>query len=210
MKLINFYVKSTADLVFNDVSHTCFRLCNAYLASGRGGEYLEVLTAELDEVISSKDFTEERVQSLKDKFPRGGAMGLLESNPELVDAYTSLAHKFLILGYVAPMNVLWTYHFIGGRHELATPLWDKYVKTCPQIMFQKVSSEDAVGGTSSGSPHISVVYEQKWLKFGFRAHFFQMFGHAKSQLPITCSFRVVDQGNNSISLELLIHQLKVL
>jgi len=39
---------------------------------------------------------------------------------------------------VAPMNVLWTYHFIGGRHELATPLWDKYVKTCPQIMFQKV------------------------------------------------------------------------
>ena len=116
------------------------RLCNAYLASGRGGEYLEVLTAELDEVISSKDFTEERVQSLKDKFPRGGAMGLLESNPELVDAYTSLAHKFLILGYVAPMNVLWTYHFIGGRHELATPLWDKYVKTCPQIMFQKVSS----------------------------------------------------------------------
>ena len=114
------------------------RLCNAYLASGRGGEYLEVLTAELDEVISSKDFTEERVQSLKDKFPRGGAMVLLESNPELVDAYTSLAHKFLILGYVAPMNVLWTYHFIGGRHELATPLWDKYVKTCPQIMFQKV------------------------------------------------------------------------
>lgn len=97
-----------------------------------------MLTAELDEVISSKDFTEERVQSLKDKFPRGGAMGLLESNPELVDSYTSLAHKFLILGYVAPMNVLWTYHFIGGRHDLAAPLWDKYVKTCPQIMFQKV------------------------------------------------------------------------
>lgn len=31
-----------------------------------------------------------------------------------------------------------TYHFIGGRHDLAAPLWDKYVKTCPQIMFQKV------------------------------------------------------------------------
>ena len=114
------------------------RLCNAYLASGRGAEYLEVLTRELNEVIDSEDFTEERIQSLKDKFPRGGAMGLLESDPNLVDSYTDLAHKFLKLGYIAPMNVLWTYHFIGGRHDLAMPLWEKYVKTCPQIMFQKV------------------------------------------------------------------------
>ena len=28
------------------------RLCNAYLASGRGGEYLEVLTHDLDEVMA--------------------------------------------------------------------------------------------------------------------------------------------------------------
>lgn len=116
------------------------RLCNAYLASGRGGEYLDILTRDLDEVMASPELChdEERVQSLKDKFPRGGAMGLLESNPDLVDSYTSMAHKFLVLGYVAPMNVLWTYHFIGGRHELAQPLWENYVKACPQIMFQKV------------------------------------------------------------------------
>ena len=28
--------------------------------------------------------------------------------------------------------------FISGRHDLAEPLWNKYVRSCPQIMFQKV------------------------------------------------------------------------
>lgn len=65
-------------------------------------------------------------------------MGLLESDPHLIEPYTRLALKFVDLGYVAPVNVLWTYHFINGRHDLALPLWNKYVKTCPQIMFQKV------------------------------------------------------------------------
>ena len=65
-------------------------------------------------------------------------MGLLESDPNLVKPYTRLALKFVELGYIAPVNVLWTYHFINGRHDLALPLWNRYVKTCPQIMFQKV------------------------------------------------------------------------
>jgi len=99
---------------------------------------LDILVSELNDVIESKDLCSDRIQSLKDKFPRGGAMGLLESNPELVDKFANMSHKFLMLGYVAPMNVLWTYHFINERHELAMPLWEKYIKTCPQIMFQKV------------------------------------------------------------------------
>ena len=37
---------------------------------------------------------------------------------------------------------------------------------------------------------ISVVYEQKWLKYCFQAHLFKIFGHAKFQLPITCTFSV--------------------
>lgn len=65
-------------------------------------------------------------------------MGLLESDPALVTPYTRMALKFVKLGYVAPVNVLWTYHFISGRHDLAEPLWNQYVKSCPQIMFQKV------------------------------------------------------------------------
>ena len=65
-------------------------------------------------------------------------MGLLESDPQLVESFTTLSYKFAELGYIAPMNVLWTYHFIGGRHDIATPLWQEYVQGCPQIMFQKV------------------------------------------------------------------------
>ena len=48
-----------------------------------------------------------------------------------------------------------------------------------------------ITGTSSGSPYISVVYEQKWLKFGVQAHFLKMFGHAKFQLSISCTFKAM-------------------
>jgi leucine-rich PPR motif-containing protein, mitochondrial len=113
------------------------RLCNAYLAAGRGAEYLDALERELDAVAGcSKD--DEKVQILKEKFPRGGAMGLLESDPNLVDQYTRLANKFLSFDFVAPVNVLWTYHFINGRYDVAEALWQSHVKSCPQIMFQKV------------------------------------------------------------------------
>jgi len=111
------------------------RLCNGYLAAGRAKEYLNML---IDELEAATDINEEKLQCLKDKFPRGGAMGLLESDSTLAEPFTKLALKFVDLGYVAPVNVLWTYHFINGRHDLAKPLWDAYVRTCPQIMFQKV------------------------------------------------------------------------
>ena len=113
------------------------RLCNGYLAAGRADDYLKVLINELNEA-SYHGIDDEKLQILKEKFPRGGAMGLLESNPALVVPYTEMALKFVHFGYVAPVNVLWTYHFINGRHDLAQPLWDQYVRTCPQIMFQKV------------------------------------------------------------------------
>jgi len=114
------------------------RLCNAFLSAGRAADYLHLLILELEEALNSNDLDDEKLQVLKDKFPRGGAMGLLESDPNLIEPYTRLALKFVDLGYIAPVNVLWTYHFINGRHDLALPLWNKYVKTCPQIMFQKV------------------------------------------------------------------------
>ena len=42
------------------------------------------------------------------------------------------------IDYVAPMNVLWTYHFIHGNTEVAETIWQDYVKKSNQIMFQKV------------------------------------------------------------------------
>jgi len=112
------------------------RLCNAYLSAGRGAEFLGVLVKDLEEAVRSGD--KERIALVKDKFPRGGAMGLLDSHPELLERYTDLAHKFAAIDYVAPMNVLWTYHFIHGNKEVAGSIWQDYVRSSNQIMFQKV------------------------------------------------------------------------
>ena len=72
-------------------------------------------------------------------FFRGGAMGLLESDPSLIPVYVRVADKFVNhFNYAAPMNVLWTYYFISGQHDKALPLWNSHVKDSPQIMFQKV------------------------------------------------------------------------
>jgi len=112
------------------------RLCNAYLSAGRGQEFLEVLVKDLESAIASNDT--EKVNNVKDKFPRGGAMGLLDTHPELLDRYTTLATKFASIDYVAPMNVLWTYHFIHGNVDIASSIWQNYVRFSNQIMFQKV------------------------------------------------------------------------
>ena len=112
------------------------RLCNAYLAAGRGREFLEMMIASVEQATVFND--PEQIARIKDQFPRGGAMGLLDSYPELLDRYTTLAVKFATIDYVAPMNVLWTYHFINGNSEIAESIWQNYVKNSNQIMFQKV------------------------------------------------------------------------
>jgi len=112
------------------------RLCNAYLSASRGAEFLDQLEKELDVAVGTNDSS--TLNIVKDKFPRGGAMGLLDSHPELLERYTSLAQKFAKVDYVAPMNVLWTYHFIHGNKDTAATIWQDYVCTSNQIMFQKV------------------------------------------------------------------------
>merc|ERR1719357_654777 len=112
------------------------RLCNAYLSAGRGSEFLEVLVQDL--ALAARSGDPEQMAAVKDRFPRGGAMGLLDSHPELLDRYTGLAQQFAAIDYVAPMNVLWTYHFIHGNPEVAEPIWQNFVKSSNQIMFQKV------------------------------------------------------------------------
>jgi pentatricopeptide repeat protein len=112
------------------------RLCNAYLSAGRGAEFLDLLVSDLDRAVQEGD--EEMMKMIQDRFPRGGAMGLLDNHPELLDRFTVLAQEFANTGYVAPMNVLWTYHFINDNSEVADSIWEKYVKSSNQIMFQKV------------------------------------------------------------------------
>jgi len=112
------------------------RLCNAYLGAGRGEEFLDRLVADLDEAVRVGDTA--GLEAAQARFPRGGAMGLLDNHPELVDRFSGLAAQFAEVGYTAPMNVLWIYHFIRQDTETAGRIWQDYVKDSPQIMFQKV------------------------------------------------------------------------
>jgi len=59
------------------------RLCNAYLSAGRGSEFLEVLVQDL--ALAARSGDTEELAAVKDRFPRGGAMGLLDSHPELLE-----------------------------------------------------------------------------------------------------------------------------
>ena len=123
------------------------RLCNAYLSAGRGKEFLEVMIANVEQAQHFQD--PELISRIKDQFPRGGAMGLLDSHPDLLDRYTTLAVRFASIDYVAPMNVLWTYHFINGNSEIAESIWQNYVKNSTQIMFQKVCQVARSTGNTS-------------------------------------------------------------
>ena len=42
-----------------------------------------------------------------------------------------------------------------------------------------------------GTVDIFVISQPKWLKFGVQPHLFKMFGHAKFQLSISCTFKVM-------------------
>ena len=65
-------------------------------------------------------------------------------------------------------------------------LFEKHY-SCVQLVERQVDH-----GTSSGSPYISNVYEPKWLKFCFQAHFLKMFGHTKFQLSISWTHRAMN------------------
>lgn len=54
------------------------RLCHAYIAGGKAEQYLSGLEKEL---AAAK--TEQEVQKVGEKFPRGGAVGILETHPEM-------------------------------------------------------------------------------------------------------------------------------
>ena len=78
----------------------------------------------------------------------------------IIYRYSALAHRFVNHGYLAPMNVLWTYYFINGMRDEAMGVWERYVKDCPQIMFQKVCQT----ARSRNSLQVSY-YLQKYMYF---------------------------------------------
>ncbi|GJQ86626.1 hypothetical protein Trydic_g15730 [Trypoxylus dichotomus] len=108
------------------------RICHANLVSGNSGEYLEQLEKDIDNVKP------EDLPLLAERFPRGGAVGILEKHPEYTEKYAAIAKKYADQGIISAVNVLWAQYFIKGEDEKAEEIWKQYLQGAPRIMFQRV------------------------------------------------------------------------
>ncbi|KAJ4440573.1 hypothetical protein ANN_08718 [Periplaneta americana] len=111
------------------------RLCHANIISGRAKEYLRKLQEEIE---NAKDH---ELENLTEKFPRGGAIGILTNHPELHEDYEQMALKYASRGITSPINVLWMHLFVQGKEDAAKKLWDEYLVHTPRVMFQYVLQE---------------------------------------------------------------------
>ncbi|XP_069704273.1 leucine-rich PPR motif-containing protein, mitochondrial [Periplaneta americana] len=111
------------------------RLCHSNIISGRAKEYLRKLQEEIE---NAKDH---ELENLTEKFPRGGAIGILTNHPELHEDYEQMALKYASRGITSPINVLWMHLFVQGKEDAAKKLWDEYLVHTPRVMFQYVLQE---------------------------------------------------------------------
>uniref|UniRef100_A0A6P4EQJ3 Leucine-rich PPR motif-containing protein, mitochondrial n=1 Tax=Drosophila rhopaloa TaxID=1041015 RepID=A0A6P4EQJ3_DRORH len=109
------------------------RYCHANIVAGKAEQFIKLLTTEID---AAK--TPEEVTKLAEKFPRGGAVGILDKHPELVPQYQSLAEKFAAQNQLGPMNVLWMHLISSGQEAASKEIWDKHLSSAPRLMFQRV------------------------------------------------------------------------
>lgn len=111
------------------------RLCHANIVAGKAAEYLKTLTEEVENVKDSD------LEQLAEKFPRGGAIGILEKHPELQSDYERMALMYAARGIKAPINVLWMHLFLKEDDAAAKNLWDEHIAHSPRIMFQHILDE---------------------------------------------------------------------
>lgn len=108
------------------------RICHANLISGNASQYLDTLEKEIENA------PQDQAQVIGEKFPRGGAVGILERHPELEDKYKQIAIKYAQKGIVSPVNVLWAHYFVTGKLSEAESIWKNYLQGAQRIMFQRV------------------------------------------------------------------------
>lgn len=109
------------------------RYCHANIVAGKVEDYLKQLE---NNIVNAK--TEEEIKEAGEKFPRGGAVGILETFPEMNERYENIAEKYCERGIVSPMNVLWLHYFIMDNQEAAERIWNKYLSSSPRLMFQRI------------------------------------------------------------------------
>ncbi|XP_030383904.1 leucine-rich PPR motif-containing protein, mitochondrial [Scaptodrosophila lebanonensis] len=109
------------------------RYCHAHIVAGKAEDLLKKLTSDI-----SAAKTAEEAAKLAEKFPRGGAVGILDKHPELVAQYESLAEKYASHNQLGPMNVLWMHYISTGQEVASKQIWDKHLSNAPRLMFQRV------------------------------------------------------------------------
>lgn len=109
------------------------RLCHSFVSNGKVEEYLQRLEKEIDSVK-----TPEEIAQAEFKFPRGGSIGLLEVNPEVIDRYEGIARKYAAHNIVGPINVLWIHHFISGDEQKAEKVFKEFLSSSPRLMFHRI------------------------------------------------------------------------
>ncbi|XP_022232197.2 LOW QUALITY PROTEIN: leucine-rich PPR motif-containing protein, mitochondrial [Drosophila obscura] len=109
------------------------RFCHANIVAGKAEPFLKQLSAEID---TAK--TPEEAAKQAEKFPRGGAVGILDKHPELLPQYQALAEKYAAHNQLGPMNVLWMHLISSGQEAASKEIWDKHLSQLPRLMFQRV------------------------------------------------------------------------
>lgn len=109
------------------------RTCHAYIVAGKSEQYLKGLEDAIDQAN-----TESEIKDVGEKFPRGGAVGILEELPQMSDRFEIIATKYAKKGLLSPVNVLWMHHFISGDQQIADKLWTNHLAAAPRLMFQRI------------------------------------------------------------------------
>ncbi|XP_065092380.1 leucine-rich PPR motif-containing protein, mitochondrial [Ochlerotatus camptorhynchus] len=109
------------------------RLCHAHIAGGNVEQYIKKLEDTVDSIKSK-----EEAEAAAKHFPIGGAAGILSQHPEMQDRYKTIAEKYVKYDLIAPMNALWTHHFMANNAEQAKQIWDAHLINSPRVMFQKI------------------------------------------------------------------------
>ncbi|XP_037819162.1 leucine-rich PPR motif-containing protein, mitochondrial [Lucilia sericata] len=109
------------------------RYCHANIVAGKVEQYFKQLSEDIN---AAK--TPEEVTKLAEKFPRGGALGILDKHPELVGQFEKLAEAYAKHNQLGPMNVLWIHHISSGNEAASKQIWEKHLSSAPRLMFQRV------------------------------------------------------------------------